>query len=135
MPLNEYTTSKTWTIMMDAMSTQVREFAFYFPETGKYDIFPATVVYEGQLVRCANVSLANDDTFQGNSTFGASDSGLSSGQKIVVTNHVTGKKMETINDVLNQGNLKDIIEFMEKVNLNDSKAFQLDDILWLLKDK
>ena len=101
MPLNEFTTSKSWTIMMDAMSTQVKEFAFYFPETGKYDIFPATVVYEGQLVRCANVSLESDETFQGNSTFAAPESGLSSGQKMVVTTQATGKKMETINDVLN----------------------------------
>jgi len=47
MPLNEFNSSKNWCIHIDAMSTQVKEFTFYFPETGKFDIFPATVIYEG----------------------------------------------------------------------------------------
>lgn len=135
MPLNEFNSSKNWCIHIDAMSTQVKEFTFYFPETGKFDIFPATVIYEGQLVRCATVSLANDENFQGNSTFGVSNSGLNSGQKLLVTNQATGKKMETINDVLSQGNLQDITEFIKKANLYDPKTFEFGDILWLLKEK
>lgn len=43
--------------------------------------------------------------------------------------------METMNDVLSQGNLSDILEFMKNVNLNDTKSFNFSDILWLLKDK
>ena len=142
MPLTDFKQSKNWQIELREMSTLVKEFQFYFPEVGNFNIFPATITYNGQLVKCASVSLSNSDElvnvdFNAEGTFAGPHwtGGLKSGLRMIVSTEVTNKKVETMNDVLSQGNIQDILDFMKKVNLNDVNSFCSSDILWLLKDK
>lgn len=44
-------------------------------------------------------------------------------------------EMKTIADILSQGNIEDIVGFLESKNLFNRNIFNPEDILWLLKNK
>lgn len=96
------------------LQTRVYSFKFYFPEAGNYGCFPSTLMCDNKLASHAKVK----ETFK------------------VVEAFVKGTKvMESLQDVLNYGGEEDILNYMEKKNIHDSKVFKISKIYWLLEEK
>ena len=97
---------------IDQFRSQVIETKFYFPNAGEFNLFPSSVVSNGKIVSSAKKI-----------------------PKIVVRCEKSRKDLKTISDVLSNGKIDDIIEFINSKNLLNPKIFRFDQIYWLLKNK
>lgn len=93
-------------------STKNLEFWFYFPREGDFTFYPASITKDGSKV-----------SVQVNKCI------------LKVLKELPKKeKMETLTDILAQGNKTDIINFMKEKNISNTQIFDFKTIYWLLKD-
>jgi hypothetical protein len=93
-------------------STKNLEFWFYFPREGEFTFYPASITKDGSKV-----------SVQVNKS------------KLKALKELPKKeKMETLTDILAQGNKTDIINFMKEKNISNTQIFDFKKIYWLLKD-
>jgi hypothetical protein len=109
--INDY--HQTFDFKLGGFSTQKFEFFFYFPVEGSFKYCPACITREGFKIQAQ-----------------ASATAFS-----VLTQHPQKDELTSISDILAQGNKVDILNFMKKENIANSKIFNFSDIYWLLKDK
>jgi hypothetical protein len=108
---NEFHQSLDFTL--SAFSTQTSEFYFYFPQSGQYNYCPACVTRDGKKVSIQTNSLT-----------------------LTVLDEPPKKtELKSIKDILAQGSKEDILNFMKKENINNSKVFQFGEVYWLLRDE
>lgn len=109
--INDY--HQTFDFKLGGFSTQKFEFFFYFPVEGGFKYCPACITREGFKIQAQ-----------------ASATAFS-----VLTQHPQKDELTSISDILAQGNKVDILNFMKKENIANSKIFNFSDIYWLLRDK
>lgn len=95
---------------MNSYTTKKFEFFFYFPQTGSYSIYPVSVS-------------RNEKVLAKGENLGAID---------LKTNR-TIKRLESFQDILNNGTTEDILSFMEKKNIRNNKIFQIQQIYWYVQ--
>lgn len=93
-------------------STKNLEFWFYFPREGDFTFYPASITKDGSKVSVQ----VNKSTLK------------------VLKELPKKEKMETLTDILAQGNKTDIINFMKEKNISNPQIFDFKTIYWLLKD-
>ena len=99
------------TANINSYTSVIYEQSFYFPEKGMFKQYPASASINDLVIAKAGLK-----TFE------------------VVSNiQLTKDEISTIDDVLNQGNKEEIIEFINKKEIIDEK--DLEKIYWMLKDK
>jgi hypothetical protein len=111
-PVTTLEYSKSTTMKLDPLSTKIVEFFFYFPGTGDFTCYPASITKDGFLV--------------------ASAPGV---EQLQVKTEVTKKDMTNLKDILSSGSQEDILNFMKEKDLSNYEIFQFESIYWLLKDK
>jgi hypothetical protein len=92
--------------------SEVVELRFYFPKSGTFPLFPATVVSNNKIVSSARKV-----------------------DPLVVKSEKTLIGLKTLSDVLSNGSIDDIIEFIKSKNLLNTNIFSFDWIYWLLKNE
>ena len=111
-PVNKLDYFKSTTINLRPLTTEIIEFNFYFPKTGEFTIYSASITKDAQLVGTA----ACPKTLT------------------VLDKKKSAANVESIIDVLDTGNKNDILEFLKTQNLCD-QLFKMSDIYFQLKDK
>lgn len=99
---------------LSSMSTQIRQFKFYFPRSGLFDYYPATIMSRNLFVcHAPKKPLLR-----------------------VVEKFLRGnKQMESLQDILNYGTKDMIINFMKEKNLHNPRVFKSSSILWMLQEE
>lgn len=123
-PVNNLKEDQIINVFVQPMTTSKAQFDFYFPQEGNFKYYPATVLKSGRFVKSANLLKTSHISEIGEN-----------GILRVFAQKIKGEKMDTINDVLSLGKKSDILGFMENANLFNENVFNIDDILWLLKDQ
>jgi len=113
-PVNDLEYTKTYDLTLGVLETTVKEFNFYFPQEGQFEVFPATAIKNNMLVCFARVG----------------EQGLR-----VVKKKTSKGLMESISEILVSGSKKDILAFIETKNIRNNKIFNFNDIYWLFKDE
>ena len=96
-----------------ALKTEVLNFNFYFPASGEFDYYPASVTKEGFLVASAPKRVL----------------------RLRVVDRLQKKELNTITEIMSLGGKEDILGFLEKQNILNQNIFDFKNIYWLLKDK
>jgi len=112
MPVGSLDVLQIKDFIIDQFQSQVVEYSFYFPKTGTFSLFSATVVSNGKIV--SNSKKINE---------------------IVVKAEKTKKDLKTMSDVLSNGQIDDIVEFIRSKNLLNRNIFQFNQIYYFLKNK
>lgn len=112
MPVDSLDVLQIKDFIIDQFQSQVVEYSFYFPKTGIFNLFSATVVSNGKIV--SNSKKINE---------------------IVVKTEKSKKDLKTMSDVLSNGKIEDIIEFIKSKNLLNRNIFQFNQIYCFLKNK
>jgi hypothetical protein len=99
-------------LTIDQFRSEVVELRFYFPKAGTFELFPAAVVSNGKIVSSARKM-----------------------PPLVVKAEKSLKGSKTISDVLSNGSIDDILDFIKSKNLMNSKVFTFYQVYWLLKNK
>ena len=86
---------------------------FYFPNSGKFTSYAASVTKDGYLLASAQKGLF----------------------EIVVHDSLEATNLNTINEIMSLGSKQDIIKFLKEQNILNRNLFQFESIYWLLKDK
>lgn len=107
---NEYT--QVISEVIGAYQTRSFQNGFYFPKAGEFNLYPANASKNRHVVSKATLL-----------------------EKIIVKDERSVKKLETLNDVLVSGSKDDILNFLRTKNIFDSATFNMQSILWLLKEK
>jgi hypothetical protein len=103
---------KVETVTIASFQSFIKEFFFYFPEEGDFKIYPATVVKNDKIVATARSNVV-----------------------LKVEKAKMIKNAETIKDVLSQGDLNNIVTFMQTKNIQNPNIFKIEMILPLLKNR
>ena len=111
-PVQSLEYSKSTTLNLQPLNTEIVEFNFYFPTTGEFTCYPASITKNGFLV--GNAAAIG---------------------KLKVVSEQTEKPMNTIQDILAVGSKDDILQFMRTNSLTNAEIFSFDSIYWLLKEK
>lgn len=101
--------TKTNDLQLNSYTTNKFEFYFYFPSSGSYGIYPVSVSRNEKVLATAQKLEA-----------------------IELRTERTIRKLETFYDILNNGTQDDIINFMDKKNIQNPKLFKISDIYYLL---
>ena len=112
LPVSSKDYFKIENVDISSFSTKVIEFDFYFPATGQFTVYPATVIYNDKIVTTANIP-----------------------ENIVVKEVKETKNMDNIGDILSSGNFDNILNFLKSKNLFNDLIFNFNQIYWLLKNK
>ncbi|KRX08037.1 hypothetical protein PPERSA_06215 [Pseudocohnilembus persalinus] len=110
-PVNVIEYTKSQLIVIPAFNIKIITFYFYFPEDGKFKLYPANVSKDGQVY-----SVAKDYEFE-------------------VQKELKVEKLDTINQILTKGDKEDILKFIEQKNILNPQLFNFSDIYHLLSDK
>lgn len=100
-------------IDLQPFRTEVREFAFYFPEAGKFERYPASLIVDKKLATRA----------EGSKVF-----------LVVEKFEVGSKKIESFEDVFNYGTEDQMVEYIRNSNLHGTESQNLHKIYWMLKN-
>jgi hypothetical protein len=111
-PLDEADVLRIRELVIPQFHSEVVEYRFYFPKTGSFDLFPATAVKGDKIVASAKKI-----------------------GPIEVRAEKSTRGLKTISDVLANGNIDDIVEFMKTKNLLNSRVFEFHQVYWLLKNR
>ena len=111
-PVNIQEYSKSHDIYVDALSAEVINYYFYFPEIGNFETFRATVTIDGNFAGTANGS-----------------------KQLEVKSKLTKVSKESIQDIMNTGSDEDILTFIKERNIYDKNLFQVNQILHKLKNE
>jgi hypothetical protein len=99
-------------LTIDQFRSEVVELSFYFPKVGTFQLFPASVVSNGKIVSAARKMAP-----------------------LVVKAEKSLKGLKTMSDVLSNGSMDDIIDFIRSKNLLNPNIFSFAQVYWLLKNK
>jgi hypothetical protein len=100
-------------LKLNQFSTHTFEFYFYFPQKGDFTYCPACVTREGRKVQIQSSAL-----------------------NLKVLDEPPKKtELKNIKDILAQGSKEDILAFMRKENITNTKVFNFGDVYWLLRDE
>ena len=111
-PTDSLDTLKIQDLILEQFGSSVIEIRFYFPKAGTFSMFPATVVSNGKIISIAkNLGKLEFKTDKKN------------------------KELKTISEVLENGNIDDIIGFIKSKNILNRKIFRFDQVYWLLTNK
>ena len=105
-------TMNVQSVVLQPLNSKSFTFHFYFPESGSFSVYPATVVKGDQLLGTAQIE-----------------------ETIEVKDNRNIRDMDTISDILSTGNISKILKFMESKNILNPQLFNFNDIYWLLKSK
>ena len=97
---------------LNPLQSKSIKFSFYFPTSGTFKIYPATVIKDSEILCTADIAAT-----------------------ITVKDEKTVKEMNTMKDIIAEGNLEDILTFLKSKNLLNTNIFNFRDIYWLLSDK
>lgn len=114
LPVEDLDELKLEDITLSSMSTQIKSFKFYFPQSGKFDYYPATIMSRNLFVCHAPKKPL-----------------LKVLEKFVRGN----KTMESLQDILNYGTKDMIVNFMKEKNLHNQRIFKSSSILWMLQEE
>ena len=99
------------TANMNSYQSLVYNQKFYFPEEGTFNQYPASASINDLVIAKSGIK-----TYE-----------------VVSTLKLSKEEISSIDDVLNQGNKKEILDFIQKANV--IKTEDLEKIYWMLKDK
>jgi hypothetical protein len=99
-------------LTIDQFRSEVVELRFYFPKAGTFDLFPAAAVSNGKIVSSARKM-----------------------SQLVVKAEKSLKGSKTMSDVLSNGTIDDILDFIKSKNIMNNKIFSFYQVYWLLKNK
>lgn len=111
-PVDSYDFIQIKDLLINSFSSEIVEFKFYFPKVGTFSLFPATVVANNKIV-CMAKKVPSIEVKAGK----------------------TNKVLKTMSDVLADGNIDDILEFIRSKNMLNSRVFSFDQIYHLLQNK
>jgi hypothetical protein len=112
LPVNRADTLRALPKVIESFRSEIIEFQFYFPDDGKYTIYPSTVA-------------------KGDKILATSKSGVI----FEVGKKVQNTVMESISDILSGGKIEDILEFLRTKNILNHEIFQFESIGWLLNNE
>ena len=98
--------------IIDSFCSKIIEFKFYFPNDGKFTIYPSTVAKGDKILATAKSGVV-----------------FEVGKKVPNTN------LESISDILSSGKIEDILNFLRTKNILDYKIFDSNSIGWLLNNE
>ena len=102
--------SRNLSIELEAYTTNIINYTFYFPQSGIFEFFPASISEENRVI-----ALATTDSLE-------------------VTEHERIENSENLSDIVISGDNQKIFEYLEKKNPY-SKEYRLDLLYYKLKDK
>ncbi|CAD2221525.1 hypothetical protein, conserved [Angomonas deanei] len=108
-PVLEHEFTKDNERRLQPLATTVEMLYFYFPREGTFTCMPASVNHDGKLA-CS-----------------AGDMG-----KLRVVRTPTTREMQTLSDILSQGDEKDVLAFIVSKNWYDRRVFAPEAVYWLL---
>ena len=111
-PLMPEDSLKVSKLQISSFRSEIIDLTFYFPETGEFTVYPATVAKEDNIVASAK-----------------------EGMTVLVKSKKEQIVLESISDVLSTGNMSDILNFLRAKNLRNSSVFQFQSIGWLMRNK
>jgi hypothetical protein len=90
--------------MVNGLETQKLSFKFYFPSSGSFNCYPATITKNNRFIAHANIPAE---------------------LKVVEEFHRGDKVLDSLQDILNYGSAEDILKFMSEKNLYNSNIFNI----------
>ena len=110
-PINGSDYTKTQNIYVNSFASQIFNYWFYFPKSGKYKAIPPNISRNGVVL-----AVAQECEFD------------------VLEKEIL-KKRDTIDQILISGSKRDILDFVAKKNIQNANIFQFKNIYHLLNDK
>ena len=98
---------------LDNLQTKEFMYYFYFPKSGKFTSYAASVTKDGFLLASSQKGLF----------------------EIFVHDSLEATNLNSINEIMSLGSKQDIVKFMKEQNILNRNLFQFESIYWLLKDK
>ena len=98
---------------VESMCTEFINFKFYFPDVGVFSYFPATLMKNNRFVSC---SKQKEETL-----------------RVVSTYSQAGQELETLQEVVTQGSIEEILKFITEKNIFNDRVFSISKIRWVAK--